>query len=123
MEINILNEIWPDLIQKSIEPPKTIAETVDRLIAVLDDEHKIVIAAIKEEDLVDLHFSLGFAIRNAFGFWDPGSPLLISCSVMSPDDVSDQIIHELWKRLNENTGVRNLNPNWSDSTHRNSLSL
>jgi hypothetical protein len=103
-----LNEIWPELIQKTIEPPKTISETVDRLITVLDDEHKIVIAAMKEEDLVNLHFSLGSAIRNAFGFWDPGSPLLISCNQVSPDDVSDQIIHELWKRLTQNSLSNNL---------------
>jgi hypothetical protein len=67
-----LNEIWPELIQKSIAPPKTIAETVNRLITVLDDEHKIVIAAMPEKDLVNLHFSLGSAIRNEFGFWDQG---------------------------------------------------
>ena len=103
-----LNEIWPELIQKSIEPPKTIAETVDRLITVLDDEHKVVIATMPEEDLVNLHFSLGAAIRNAFGFWDPRSQLLISCNQLSPDDVSDQVIHELWKRLNQKSRANSL---------------
>ena len=104
-----LIEIWPELIQKSIDPPTTIAETVDRLMDVLDEEHKIVIAAMPEEDLVNLHFSLGAAIRNAFGFWDPGSPLLISCNQISPDDVSDRVIHELWKRLQQNFWAYSLN--------------
>jgi hypothetical protein len=104
METNSMTEIWAELIQRSLEPPKTIAETIDRLLTVLDDEHKIVIAAMQEKDLIDLHFSLGVAIRNAFGFWDPGSPLLTSCNAISPDDVSDQVILELWKRLNQKLG-------------------
>jgi hypothetical protein len=101
-----MKEIWPELIQRAIEPPKTMTETVDRLVTVLDDEHKIVIATMSEEDLVDLHFSLGVAIRNAFGFWGPGSSLLTSCNTMSPDDVSDQVILELWKKLNQKSEPR-----------------
>jgi len=96
-----VNEIWPELIQKSFEPPKTITETVDRLLIVLDDEHKVAIAAMPKEELINLHFSLGLAIRNAFGFWDSKSPLLRACQSMHPDDVSDQIIDELWLRLNQ----------------------
>jgi len=95
-----MNEIWPELIQRTNESPKTITETVDRLITVLEEEHKLFIAAMREENLVDLHFSLGSAIRNAFGFWDPGSPLLSSCPAMNPEDISEQVILELWKKLN-----------------------
>jgi hypothetical protein len=98
--MNAVNEIWPELIQKSLEPPKTITETVDRLLIVLDEEHKVAIAAMPEEELINLHFSLGLAIRNAFGFWDTKSPLLKACQSMNPEDISDQIIHELWLRLN-----------------------
>ena len=71
-----MNEIWPELIQRTLDPPKTIAETVDRLIKVLDNEHKAAIAAMPEEDLWNLHFSLGSAIRNAFGFWDAKEPIV-----------------------------------------------
>jgi hypothetical protein len=76
-EKNAMNEIWPELIQKTIEPPKTITETVDRLLTVLDREHKAAIAAMPQEELINLHFSLGMAIRNAFGFWDSQSHCLI----------------------------------------------
>jgi hypothetical protein len=55
---------------------------------------------MQKEHLVDLHFSFGSAIRNAFGFWGTGSPLLTTCQKLSPDDISEQLIHELWKRLN-----------------------
>jgi hypothetical protein len=103
MKMNAVNEIWPELIQKTIEPPKTITETVDRLVSVLDDEHKVAIAAMPQEELINLHFSLGFAISNAFGFWDSQSPLLNSCKPVHPDDISDQIIYELWQRLNQTT--------------------
>ena len=105
-DVNDVNEIWPDLIQKTIEPPKTITETVDRLLTVLDDEHKAAIAAMPQEELINLHFSLGMAIRNAFGFWDSNSPLLNSCEPMHPDDISDQIIHELWQRLTQTSWHR-----------------
>ncbi len=108
-----MNEIWPELIQKTIEPPKTITETVDRLLTVLDDEHKVAIAAMPQEELINLHFSLGMAIRNAFGFWDSKSPLLNSCMPMHPEDISDQIIHELWQRLNRKPEYRVLNDTFS----------
>jgi hypothetical protein len=104
--MDAMNEIWPEFIQKTIEPPKTITETVDRLLTVLDPEHKAAIAAMPQEELINLHFSLGMAIRNAFGFWDSQSPLLSSYGSMHPDDISDQIIHELWQRLIETSGYR-----------------
>jgi hypothetical protein len=112
-DMNDVNEIWPELIQKTIEPPKTITETVDRLLTVLDDEHKVAIAAMPQEELINLHFSLGMAIRNAFGFWDSQSPLLNSCKPSHPEDISDQIIHELWQRLNRTTEQRALNDTFS----------
>lgn len=94
-----MNEMWPALIQSTIEPPKTIAETVDRLVTVLDDEHKTVIAAMPEEDLFNLYFSLGLVLRNAFCFWGSKSPLQSLCNASSPDDISDKIIHALWQQL------------------------
>jgi len=96
-----MNEIWPELIQKTIEPPKTIPETVDRLLSVLDDEHKLVIAAMPEDELINLNFSLGLAIRNAFGFWKSKSPLLTASNTMEQEDMSDLIILELWQKLNQ----------------------
>jgi hypothetical protein len=113
LEMNAVNEIWPELIQKTIEPPKTITETVDRLLTVLDDEHKAAIAAMPQEELINLHFSLGMAIHNAFGFWDSQSSLLNSCEPMHPDDISDQIIHELWQRLSQTTENKALNDMFS----------
>jgi hypothetical protein len=68
-------------------------------MVVLEDEHKAVIASLREEDLIDLHFDLGLAIRNAFGLHEPGSKLLASCGVAYPDDAAGVIINKIWARL------------------------
>jgi len=91
---------WTAFLKDNLESPKTVDEAVGRLMAVLDNEHKFIIAAMQEDDLIDLHFSLGTDIRNAFGLYDKNSPLLKSLGVfVHPDDVSMIIIGALWKRL------------------------
>lgn len=69
---------------------------------ILDGEQKIALAAMRENELIDLHFSLGMAIRNAFRMHVPGSKLLASCNPAThpgilyhashPEDVSGMII-------------------------------
>ncbi len=86
---------WSDIFQQ----PETVDEAVDRLIMVLDDEHKDALVAMPEEDLTDLRFSFGLAIRKAFKLYEPGSKLLASCGAVHPDDASGVIINELWLRL------------------------
>jgi hypothetical protein len=68
-----LTKNWPDLFQQHAKPPETVDEAVDQLVVILDDKQKAAIAAMREEDLIDLHFGLGMAIRNAFGLHEPGS--------------------------------------------------
>ena len=90
---------WSDIFQQ----PETIDEAVDRLMMVLDDEHKAALAAMREEDLIDLHFSLGVAIYKAFGMYEQGSKLMASCGVVDPDDASGVIIQALWIKLIKGT--------------------
>jgi hypothetical protein len=54
---------------------------------------------MQEEDLIDLHFSLGMGIQNAFVFHETGSKLLASWGVVNPDDASRLIISELWRSV------------------------
>jgi hypothetical protein len=96
-----LTKNWPDYFRQHTKPPETVDEAFERLIAILDDDQKAAIAAMREEDLIDLHLGLGLAIRNAFGLHEPGSQLLASCGVAHPDDASEMIIRELWKKLLE----------------------
>ncbi|SJM90422.1 DUF6794 domain-containing protein [Crenothrix polyspora] len=58
---------WKDHFQQSVQQPKTIVDAVDHLMTILDGEHKLAIAAMKNDELINLHFSLGVMIRNAFG--------------------------------------------------------
>jgi hypothetical protein len=83
-----LTKNWPDLFQQHANPPETVDEAIDRLVTILDDEQKAAIVAMREEDLIDLHFGLGMTIRNAFGLHEPGSQLLAECGVAHPDDAS-----------------------------------
>ncbi|HEY8158204.1 MAG TPA: hypothetical protein VIF10_05805 [Methylobacter sp.] len=48
---------------------------------------------------MDFHFSLGLAIRNGFELHRPDSRLVIEYG--TADDASLQMIHQLWKHLNE----------------------
>ena len=108
-----LTKNWSDIFQQNFQQPETVTEAIERLMTVLEGEHKIAIAIMRKEDLVDLHFSLGMAIRNAFGLHEPGSKLLASCNnaihlntsynATHPDDASGVIIQALWIKLNQGT--------------------
>jgi len=96
---------WPTFLQDNFKLPETVDEAVDRLMMVLDDQQKIALATLQEDDLINLHFSLGMAIRNAFGLHQVDSKLLASCNTaIHPDDVSGLIIKALWEQL---TGAGN----------------
>ena len=86
--------------------PETVTEAVGRLLVALSDDQKAEIAAMKEGDLISLHFGLGMEIRNAFGLHDLGSKLLADCGTPNPDDGAGVIIKKLWEQLqvvDENT--------------------
>ena len=92
---------WSDYFLQNTNLPETVDEAVERLMAILENDAKSEIRSMTEDDLIDLHFSLGMAIRNAFGLHEPGSKLLASCGVVHPDDASGVIIRELWFRLKD----------------------
>jgi hypothetical protein len=79
--------------------PLTVDEAVERLLVILSDSDKLTLTNSPEQDLIDLHFSLGLAIRNGFELHLPDSRLVIEYG--TADDASMQIIHQLWKQLNE----------------------
>ena len=90
---------WPDLIQRNIQPPETVSEAVDRLMIILEDDHKAAIAIMQEDELIGLHFGLGSAVRNAFKLHEPGGKLLADCNVVHPDDATEIIINKIWAKL------------------------
>lgn len=68
-------------------------------MVVLNTEQKLFIASMSPHDLIDLRFSLGMAIRNAFCLNNPDSELLKSCATDHPDDAAGVIILDLWVKL------------------------
>ena len=52
---------WPTFLQDNSRLPETIDEAVERLMMILEGEHKVALAVMREEDLFNLHFSLGMA--------------------------------------------------------------
>lgn len=89
---------WPALKLELSNPPVTIPEAIERLLLVLSTEDKLAIGAMDEEDLYDLHFTLGLVIRNAW-LNKVDSYLRAACGTYHPDDASHVIIGALWRRL------------------------
>ncbi|WP_404356998.1 DUF6794 domain-containing protein [Methylotuvimicrobium sp. KM1] len=90
---------WTTLLDHSFEPPMIVGEAIERLMEILSGEEKLMIAMMPEDELIDLNFGLGLAIRNAFGLHESGSKLLSSCGATHPVDASGVIILELWRAL------------------------
>ena len=85
--------------------PKTVAQAVKRLKMELSVEDKDIIKDMKENDLSELHLSLGTHVRNEYGLWSGNNELMESCCSASgvdelhEDDASTVIISELWRQL------------------------
>lgn len=97
--------------------PRSVEQAVDWLIAMMEPEQKIQVAELTKENLVDLQYGLGAAIRNEFGLWSDNQDLLDDCLLLThsplyardagdsavvrihPDDASIVILEALWDRL------------------------
>jgi hypothetical protein len=96
---------------ESPEPPKTVEEAVDILIAEISLRDKTALAKMDEGDLPYLHFTLGIHIRNRF-LYPRNDKLLESCREIARDKYLhwDQaaivIIKELWKKLRDSQKLR-----------------
>ena len=63
---------YTDIFQQNIRTPETVADAVNRLLMAMEGEQKVVLAVMQEKDLINLRFSLGKGIRNAFRLHEPG---------------------------------------------------
>jgi len=80
------------------DPPSTVTEAVDRLLDILDEDDKQAIAGMSEDELINMHFGLGMAVRNAW-LWQGNMPLKMNCGKLHPKDASGVITRALWERL------------------------
>ncbi|WP_054758237.1 DUF6794 domain-containing protein [Methylomonas koyamae] len=94
-----MSKNWSFISQDILQPPNTVDDAVNRLMLILSYEERHSIAGMNQIDLIDLHFSLGAAIRNAYDLHNPTNPLLAECGTTFADDASDVIIQALWQQL------------------------
>ena len=81
--------------------PKTIETAAEIVMDGLSKDDLATIKQMKEDDLWEVHMSLGQGIRNSMGLWGDNKALLKSCGSedMHPDDASAAIVKFLWLKL------------------------
>ncbi len=81
--------------------PKTIETAAEIVIDSLNKDDLASIKKMKEDDLWEVHMSLGQGIRNSMGLWGINKELLKSCGSedMHPDDASSAIVKFVWLKL------------------------
>jgi hypothetical protein len=96
---------------ETVNLPKTVDETVNCLISNLTLKDKSTITKMSEDDLTNLHPTLGLNIRNRF-LYPRNDKLLESCRQIARDEylhwdqAASIIIRELWKKLRETHKIR-----------------
>ena len=83
------------------EFPRTVQEAVRLLQRLVPEPEQAKIAAMSEDELINLHFGLGMWIRNNLGLWEPSSVLVWATGAAEPDDASTVIIKAFWQRLRD----------------------
>ena len=81
----------------------TYDEIVNELLANFSKETLEFFKTLQKDQLSNFHQTLGQDIRNNFIFWTPGNPLTHGYQddeTKHPDNVSMQIIHTLWEKIN-----------------------
>jgi hypothetical protein len=111
---------WPSVLSEEIATlPSTVVEAVDRLLSILPDREKALIATLPRERMFHFQFILGLDIGYTFGLWGCNEGLLEDCLTWSsrefedpdwepwlygtahPDDASRTILEVLWDRLQD----------------------
>jgi hypothetical protein len=101
----------PAAVSADKKKPETVAETVDQLINDMSLRDKVAISKLSEDDLVNLHFSLGLYIRNRF-LYPRNDKLLEDCRRESKDkflhwdQASKVIIRQMWNELKKTHKLR-----------------
>jgi hypothetical protein len=88
--------------------PKSLDESVARLVSIMDDDFKKEVAAKNKEDLWEYHSFWGARICNEQGLWKGNAELLKSAcggSLCHPDKASRIIIEAVWADLQKEKTV------------------
>jgi len=121
LHLDIVQDSMPDLLKPPSESdnrleglplPRTVDEAIKRLISEMPLKVKVILANMKEIDLISLHSTLGVYIRDNFGLWSGNEELMKSCrSLMGEEEIhedsaSQLIISKLWEKLRESHLLR-----------------
>ena len=79
--------------------PTTVEAAVRLLQGLVPDVEQEKIAAMKEDELMALHFGIGQWARNHMGLWGANSVLLAATGEANADDASGVIIQAFWQAL------------------------
>lgn len=103
--LDMIHENMPGIGQKPYIFPKTVDESVERLINEMPLKDKVTMANMTEDELASLVKTLGRYIRNRFGLLSLNDVLMESCRLISNDPVENAeeasmvIIRTLYKKL------------------------
>jgi hypothetical protein len=92
--------------------PQSIDQAVERLISQMSLKDKTTVANMSQNELPNLHLSLGGYIMNNFGLLSGNPKLLESCRLESDDAIQHEeeavaiIIKALWKKLQQTHRLR-----------------
>ena len=92
---------WDSKFDEAPQVPRTKEEAINTLLKLYPEGSREEFANAKREDLIGYHFGFGMTIRNSFGLWGKGSPLLKDLGGGHPDDASMILIEAFWERLQE----------------------
>ena len=101
-----------DLAQRVANQPETFEEAVELLEKHLPLEHRVNLSKMDDEELVDIHLSIGAWVRETFGLWEENEKLMESIEaftgrkIRSADEASAVIVKELARRLRESHRLR-----------------
>jgi hypothetical protein len=86
--------------------PTTVAEAIQHLLSLLDEENRAALKAIPRNRLIQLHHGYGTGIRNSLGLWGQNKALRSDPEIahMHPDDASIYIIEQMWDFLHAQDG-------------------
>jgi len=94
--------------------PETVDDAVDLLMDELPLKDKTILAGMSENQLQNLHPSLGLYIRNNYGLLADNEKLLASCRELAGDNELDGdaapliVIKRLWEKLKKTHRIRRI---------------
>jgi hypothetical protein len=121
INLDIVQDSMPSLLKPPPERnhrlnglplPRTVDEAIERLISEMPLKVKVILANMREVDLISLHPTLGVYIRDNFGLWSGNEELMKSCRSLigeeeiHEDSASQLIISKLCEKLRKSHLLR-----------------